>query len=155
MSACSTVQGSSLNIPYSDSYCLGHAFTGTIPHLPDADVLLLLDTDVPWIDVADNAPRPGAKLFLVGNDPLKRNHGWTHVDADMVCIADVETVLAQLLAAARATSSSLAPEKLEARQAHVATPREVYPSLRAAAKRTLARDGGTPLSAACCATSHT
>ena len=54
------VCGAHVNIPYSDPHSLGHATVAKLPHIPDADVLLLLDPEIPWVDVADNKPRDGA-----------------------------------------------------------------------------------------------
>ena len=138
------VCGAHVNIPYSDPHSLGHAPTMTLPHLPDADVVLLLDPEVPWVDVAGNAPRPGARVFLVNADPLRRTLGWFHVDADLVCTADAATALSQLLAAARAASDSLAPSILAARQTRIAAARAEHLAAVAAVERAPAPDGIAP-----------
>ncbi|KAH9932830.1 thiamine diphosphate-binding protein [Epithele typhae] len=134
-----TAFGAVVNIPYSDPHSLGYAFHGTLPHIADADAILLLDTEVPWIDVANAGPKPGAKVFVVNNDPLKRTHGWHHVDADLVCVADAATALAQLLAAARADLTSpnprLTAERLAARRAHIARLRTAHVDGLAEAER--------------------
>ncbi len=90
-----------VSIPSDDPYYLGSVFGGQLPHLAEADVILLLNCDVPWVELA-NEPRAGAKLFVIDNDPLKRTYGWSHIDADMLCNADTATALSQLLEAARA-----------------------------------------------------
>ncbi|RDX48760.1 thiamine diphosphate-binding protein [Lentinus brumalis] len=90
-----------VSIPSDDPYYLGSVFGGQLPHLAEADVILLLNCDVPWVELA-NEPRAGAKVFVIDNDPLKRTYGWSHIDADMLCNADTATALSQLLEAARA-----------------------------------------------------
>ena len=91
--------GSSVCVPYSHPLYLGNNFGGNIPLLKEADVILILETDVPWIDAWDNAPREGARVFVIDSDPLKQTYGWSHVDAELLCRADSEVALGQLLEA--------------------------------------------------------
>lgn len=93
--------GSSVCIPYFHPSFLGSNFGGKIPPLDDADTVLIIDTDVPWIDAWGNAPREGARVFVIDPDPLKQTYGWSHVDAELLCRADSEVALGQLLEAAK------------------------------------------------------
>ncbi|CDO72272.1 hypothetical protein BN946_scf184970.g124 [Trametes cinnabarina] len=135
---------SSVAIPADHPHFLGHFFGGKLPYLPDADVVIALDVDVPWVDVFDNAPRSDAKVFILDNDPLKRNFGWSHVHADMLCTADAETALSQLLEAVRATDSQTFRVKVEARKRSLDESRSTYRTQLAHAETLLAADGILP-----------
>ncbi|KAI0698114.1 thiamine pyrophosphate enzyme, N-terminal TPP binding domain-containing protein [Cytidiella melzeri] len=93
--------GSSVCIPYSHPSFLGNNFGGKIPLLDEADTILIIDTDIPWIDAWDNAPQKGSRVFVIDPDPLKQSYGWSHVDAELLCRADSEVALGQLLEAAK------------------------------------------------------
>lgn len=43
----------------------------THPEVLEADVILIMDCDVPWIPTAGK-PRPGTKIFHLDIDPLKQ-----------------------------------------------------------------------------------
>lgn len=88
-------------VSYSQPSLLGLSYGGKNLLLDEADVILIIDTDLPWLDVAGNAPKAGAKVFVIDSDPLKSGMGWAHIDADMVCRADTETALSELLAAVK------------------------------------------------------
>lgn len=141
-----TVPGSMLSVPASHPHFLGFTFNGTLSYLPDADVVLLLETDVPWVDVLDNKPRDGAKVFLIGDDPLKRGYGWSHVDAEMICVADLETALSQLLEALRAPDAqgALASSPVQERSARLEAGHAAWLAERTAAEAQLAPDGVRP-----------
>lgn len=91
--------GTALCIPTSHPHFLGNSFGGKVDILEDADIVLILDTDVPWIDMKGSAPRKGARVFIVDPDPLKQSYGWSHVDAEMIVRADSEVALTQLVEA--------------------------------------------------------
>ena len=116
--------GSVLSVPSSDPHYLGYTFAGKLPHLAQADVVLLLNCDVPWVDSL-NDPREGRRVFVIDNDPLKRNYGWSHVDAELLCSADMATALGQILDAVRTPEklavldTSATAARLEQRTAHV------------------------------------
>ena len=86
-------------IPWTHENYIGTAFGGKNDLLDHADLLLILELDVPWVEAAGNRPRDGARVFVIDSDPLKMNWGWQRVDAEMLCKADPETALAQLIAA--------------------------------------------------------
>ncbi|TBU43656.1 thiamine diphosphate-binding protein [Dichomitus squalens] len=144
-----SVASPSVCIPGNHPCYLGYVFIGKPPHLEDADVVLLLDVDVPWTDVADTEPRTAARIFVVDNDPLKRTFGWSHVDAEMLCTAEAETALTQLLDvldttdAQSALSSPVLEAKLLARQSRLDTIRSERLADLSAAEARLAPDGRT------------
>ena len=65
------------------------------PALAEADVVLVLDSDVPWIS-AHSRPNPDAQIFHVDTDPLKQAMPLWYIHARHTYRADVETALAQI-----------------------------------------------------------
>lgn len=63
----------------------------------EADLILMLDVDVPWI-VSKVAPRADARLFHLDCDPLKPDLGFWHFPAERSWQADSLAALEQLLA---------------------------------------------------------
>ncbi|ROV97500.1 hypothetical protein VPNG_08679 [Cytospora leucostoma] len=62
--------GSELNFPASHPGWLGLRL-GIEEHISTADVILVLDCDVPWVNT-QNKPRDDASIFHVDSDPLKQ-----------------------------------------------------------------------------------
>jgi thiamine pyrophosphate-dependent acetolactate synthase large subunit-like protein len=89
---------STVCIPFSEANYIGVSYSGKIPLLPEADVVLVIDADVPWIP---SVCRPGdnARVFVIDCDPLKDRMGMgiANVDAEMICKADSEVALSQIL----------------------------------------------------------
>jgi len=63
----------------------------------EADLLLLLDVDVPWIN-SKVRPKPGARVFHIDVDPLKSGLGYWHFPAHRIYQAETTGVLEQLAA---------------------------------------------------------
>jgi acetolactate synthase-1/2/3 large subunit len=63
--------------------------------LAAADVILVIDSDVPWIPTV-NRPRPDAAIYHIDVDPLKQQMPLWHIPARMAFRADAATALAQL-----------------------------------------------------------
>lgn len=61
-----------------------------------SDVIIALDTDVPWIP-AVAAPAAGARVYVVNEDPLQERLPLWYLPAEGMIRADAETLLAQLL----------------------------------------------------------
>lgn len=68
--------------------------------LEQADVVLVLGSDVPWIPVR-NRPAAHARLFVVDIDPLKEQMPLWHVPAECFARADLRTAVTQLHEAVR------------------------------------------------------
>jgi acetolactate synthase-1/2/3 large subunit len=84
-------------------------FPGDHPHhvgyqrnslVDEADVILLLDVDVPWI-VSKVQPAAQARIFHIDVDPLKPDFGFWHFPAQRSYCADSALVLEQLLQASQ------------------------------------------------------
>ncbi|GAA4900893.1 thiamine pyrophosphate-requiring protein [Streptomonospora salina] len=65
------------------------------PALAEADTILAVDTDVPWIPLS-NPPRPDARIFVVDTDPLKEQMPLWHVPAEIFARAQARTALDQI-----------------------------------------------------------
>ncbi len=87
-------------------------FPGQHPHhvgyrrntlVDEADLILMVDVDVPWI-VSKVKPAPDARLFHLDSDPLKDDMGFWHFPAERTWQADSAVALEQLLVIARATA---------------------------------------------------
>jgi acetolactate synthase-1/2/3 large subunit len=65
------------------------------PVLRDADLILLLDSDVPWIP-AVNRPQPHAKIYHIDIDPLKEQIPLWQVASEQAFRADAGTALRQI-----------------------------------------------------------
>ncbi|TFY99826.1 thiamine pyrophosphate-requiring protein [Ramlibacter rhizophilus] len=94
-------------------------FPGDHPHhvgyrrntlVDEADLILLLDVDVPWI-VARTAPQAGARLFHIDCDVLKRSMGFWHFPAEARWEVDSLQALKQLLAATDAVDAQALAER--------------------------------------------
>jgi acetolactate synthase-1/2/3 large subunit len=87
---------------------------GDDPHrmLADADVIVAMDTDVPWIDVVAR-PRADARIFVVNEDPLQESLPLWYVPAERFVRADSGLVLAQLLERCGATPDEAAVRRTE------------------------------------------
>jgi len=62
------------------------------PYLKDADVILVIDTDVPYVP-AQMKPEPGAKLVHIDIDPVKQNIPLWSFPADVLIEADSSKAL--------------------------------------------------------------
>ncbi|MFT8244863.1 thiamine pyrophosphate-requiring protein [Roseomonas sp. BN140053] len=67
------------------------------PHLATADVVLVLDCDVPWIPDTER-PAPGATIIQAGEDPLQARYVSRGFPADITLRASAAPLLQALLA---------------------------------------------------------
>jgi acetolactate synthase-1/2/3 large subunit len=67
--------------------------------LARADVVLVIDSDVPWIGEVSK-PRAGAHIFHIDTDPLKQQMPLWYIGATLQCAADPTVALRQIRAAA-------------------------------------------------------
>lgn len=87
------------SVPYSHPYLLGQSYDGRNPYLEEADVVIVLDTEIPFMEANGSKLRPDARVFVIDFDPLKPQMGWSHIDAEFICRADVYVALKQLVGA--------------------------------------------------------
>jgi acetolactate synthase-1/2/3 large subunit len=88
---------SAMNFPHGDPLYQGNQWNEPTqnPVLADADVILVLDSDVPWIP-AISRPSGSARIFHIDVDPLKRQMPLWHIGAEASHRADAEKALGQL-----------------------------------------------------------
>ena len=86
--------GSDVCFPYSHRASLGVQI-GSSEATKTADVILVLDCDVPWIPTRCR-PRKDANIFHIDVDPLKQNMPLHYLPASHRYRADSETALRQL-----------------------------------------------------------
>ncbi|KAJ3513443.1 hypothetical protein NLJ89_g2940 [Agrocybe chaxingu] len=89
-----------VNVPFSHPSFAGVTFLAPGTHssiLKGADVILVLDSDLPWVP-ANEVPNSDSQVFVIDSgDPLKLNIGYWHVDAELICRADPGVALRQIL----------------------------------------------------------
>lgn len=83
----------------------GHQWNGggQLPALAEADVVLVIDADVPWIP-AQSKPSPDAKVYHLDCDPLKESTTLWSLPCDKRWKVDSATALEQLTVAVKQTS---------------------------------------------------
>jgi acetolactate synthase-1/2/3 large subunit len=69
------------------------------PHLKEADAVLVIETDVPWIPTVHGGPKDGAKVIHIGVDPLFSRIPIRSFPCDVAVTGAPRTVLPQLTAA--------------------------------------------------------
>lgn len=86
-----------LNFPYDNPLHQGNQWTpaGQHPGLAQADLVLVLDSDVPWIPTVSR-PHPDAKILHIDLDPLKEQMPVWYIGASHVFKADTDQALRQL-----------------------------------------------------------
>jgi acetolactate synthase-1/2/3 large subunit len=91
------------------------------PLLAEADVILIVDSDVPYISV-NNRPSPDAAIYVVDVDPLKYGMQLWHVPARRSAAADARVALEQITASVRTIDFD--SRLVEARRAEVTAAHE-------------------------------
>ena len=86
-----------VNFPASHPMHAGYQWTtkDQNPVLAEADVILAIDSDVPWIKVTSR-PAPDAEIYYVDIDPLKSQMPMWHIPARRFAAANSRLALAQI-----------------------------------------------------------
>jgi acetolactate synthase-1/2/3 large subunit len=86
-----------VNFPGDHPLHAGYQFTTSAQNetLAAADVILVLDSDVPWIP-ASNRPGPDAAIYVVDIDPVKADRTMWHVPARRIATADSKVAVGQV-----------------------------------------------------------
>ena len=92
--------------------------------LAQADVVLVVDSDVPWIGAVSH-PRAGARIFHIDADPLKVQMPLWYIGAAMQCAADATVALRQIREAA---AKRLPAARLSQRQVRLEAAHELWES---------------------------
>jgi acetolactate synthase-1/2/3 large subunit len=88
---------SHVNFPASDPHYRGSQWSEPVqnPALAEADVVLVIDSDVPWIPKM-NRPAAGAAIFHIDVDPLKSRVPLWYIEAARSFRADADTAIRQI-----------------------------------------------------------
>lgn len=91
-----------VNFPYDHPLHGGYQYHSVSqnPILAEADVVLVIDSDVPWIS-AVNRPSDGAAIYYVDIDPLKSQIQLWHVPARVFAAANSKVAVEQIAAFVR------------------------------------------------------
>jgi acetolactate synthase-1/2/3 large subunit len=92
------------------------------PYFDMADVILVLDSDVPWVP-KQKAPRPETKIIHMGADPIFMNYPLRGYTTDLA-ITGVLSAALPVLEAALAIRAKAAATRIDARRKKVAEARE-------------------------------
>ncbi|MDE2575931.1 MAG: thiamine pyrophosphate-requiring protein [Rhodospirillales bacterium] len=115
-----------VNFPADDPLYLGCQWNEPVqnPALAEADLVLVLDSDVPWIPTVSR-PRADARIFHIDTDPLKQQMPLWYIGAQSMFRADAATALEQLNAAldGLAIDTAAASARMEAHRARHAARR--------------------------------
>jgi acetolactate synthase-1/2/3 large subunit len=86
-----------VNFPANDPLYLGNYWNEPVqdPHLAKADLILALDTELPWIPL-HNAPSKSARIYHIDVDPLKAQMPLWHIAAKKSFRSDVAIALRQI-----------------------------------------------------------
>lgn len=86
-----------VNFPFDHPLHAGYQYhsVGQNPVLAEADVILVLDSDVPWIP-AINKPSPGAAVYYVDVDPVKPQIMTWYTPAKMLAAASTRVAVEQV-----------------------------------------------------------
>ena len=86
-----------VNFPGDHPLHAGYQFTTSAQNqvLAAADVILVLDSDVPWIH-ATSRPSPDAAIYVVDIDPVKAGISMWHVPARRIAAADSKVAVEQI-----------------------------------------------------------
>jgi acetolactate synthase I/II/III large subunit len=110
---------SAVNFPHNDPLYQGNHWNHPFQNqaLADADFILVIDSDVPWIPTVSK-PSSTAAIAIIDVDPLKQSMPLWHIKARRCYRADAATALAQLNA--RLDRAEIDQEVAERRRLHYA-----------------------------------
>ena len=97
--ALPVVQNEARDINLASNHPMNLGFSAA-PFLPKADVVLVIESIVPWIPRAV-APRRDAKIIHIATDPLAQRYPFRDVEADLLITAEPYAALSSLRAALR------------------------------------------------------
>ena len=108
------------------------------PHIKDADAILVIDTDTPWIPTVHGDPPEGCKIVHVGVDPLFSRIPIRSFPCDAAVTGPAHVVLPQLAAslAGRASEALLTERRARAAAAREVLKKRVQDELQAAKSAT-------------------
>jgi acetolactate synthase-1/2/3 large subunit len=101
LAAVGVIESVPMRVNFPDDHPLHLGYQWNAPEqnpvLAEADVILVLGSDVPWMP-AYNRPASSARCYVIDVDPLKEQLPLWHVPARRYAMADLATALRQLAA---------------------------------------------------------
>ncbi len=117
LAAVGVIESAPMHLNFPDTHPLHLGYQWNRPEqnplLAEADVILVLGSDVPWIP-GHNRPDRSARIYVVDVDPLKTQMQLWHVPARRYAMADLATAVRQV-ADRLAARGRLDPEAVRAR----------------------------------------
>src|SRR6185437_15580281 len=106
-----------VNFPFDHPLHAGFQYhsVGQNPVLAEADVILVLDSDVPWIP-AVNKPSPGAAIYYVDVDPVKPAIMTWYTPARRFAAASTKVAVEQITAYLAASPDLVRPQAVDQRR---------------------------------------
>ncbi|GAA5906270.1 hypothetical protein JCM5296_000300 [Sporobolomyces johnsonii] len=127
-----------VNLPCDHPMHVGVAFGGNNPLVEEAECILVIDSDIPWIPLLTK-PQASAEIFHIDCDPLKERMAFHACPALVRAKADSALALEQLCD--HASTLSLPTSSIEARRASLV---EKKASLTASLRALEAPEEGNP-----------
>ncbi|GAA5985805.1 hypothetical protein JCM10908_007118 [Rhodotorula pacifica] len=87
---------SNVNLPFTHHCHTGIQFSGPAPIVEESDVILIIDSDVPWLPMKTK-PRKDATIFHLDVDPLKERMAFATYPAVLRAKVDAALALEQLV----------------------------------------------------------
>jgi acetolactate synthase I/II/III large subunit len=101
LAGVAVIESAPMHLNFPDNHPLHLGYQWNIPAqnplLADADVIVVLGCDVPWIP-GHNRPDPSARIYVVDVDPIKTQMQLWHVPASRYALADLGTAVRQITA---------------------------------------------------------
>ncbi|GAA5952580.1 hypothetical protein JCM3765_002212 [Sporobolomyces pararoseus] len=104
-----------INLPYEHTCHAGIALGGRNPLVEEADVILILDSDIPWLPLFTK-PSTSAQIFHLDSDPLKERMAFHAYPAQLRAKTDTTLALDQLYDYASSPSVSLPQHEIRIRR---------------------------------------
>ncbi|GAA5897851.1 hypothetical protein JCM6882_005095 [Rhodosporidiobolus microsporus] len=107
---------STVNLPFDHPSHAGIAFGGNNPLVEEADTILIIDSDIPWLPMFTK-PRKDAQIFHLDVDPLKERMAFATYPALIRAKVDSQLALEQLYEyASNASAFQEAQSRISARR---------------------------------------
>ena len=120
-----------LNFPHNHPHYMGNHWSGPLEGknavLDEADVVLIIDCDVPYIKTVFK-PQETARVYHIDTDPLKTQMSLFHIDCELSCRANSKTAVKQLLAYINKNVKQDLAEKITSRTDDLRSRHEAYTS---------------------------
>lgn len=130
---------STVNLPFDHVSHAGVSFGQHNPLVEEADVILIIDSDVPWVPM-HTKPSASAKIYHIDCDPLKERIAFHAFPSLIRARADGAIALEQIYDFLTSSSSLLAPAEIISRRARLTSTKRATEASLAALEATPSDD---------------